>query len=528
VTDSYKKTHKSLPTFDAIIIGSGVGSLCTAAMLSKEGKKVLVLERHYVIGGYSHVFKRSGYEWDVGIHYIGEVGREDSMMQKLFNYITDGTLEWADMGDVYDRIVIGKKKYDLVKGVENFKTNLIQDFPEEEKAINNYVNLVFKVVKTSSLFFMEKAIHPWLGAIFGKLLRRSYLKYSIKTTLEVLQSLTKNEKLIKVLTGQYGDYGLPPSQSSFAMHATLVRHYFSGGYFPIGGSSRIAESIIPIINKAGGLLLVKAEVDEIIVKNGKAVGVKMSDGKQLFSKIIVSGAGIINTYKKLMPKTIASELDLDEQLKKMNPSAAHISLYIGLNGTPEELNLPKPNYWVYPEHLTHDEAIDNYVNDVQQEFPVVYISFPSAKDPDWTNRYPGKSTIDIITLMPYSVFAKWDDSKWKNREDEYEQLKEQFSKRLLEVLFSLEPHLRDKIDCYELSTPLTTKHFVNYDKGEIYGIDHSPSRFDLKFLKPRTPIKNFYLTGQDIATAGIGGALVSGLLTSSAIMNKSLFKKVMK
>ena len=105
-----------------------MGSLTAAALLSKEGKKVLVFERHYVAGGFTHVFKRKGYEWDVGIHYIGEVQNLNSPIRKMFDYVSDGNLKWEDMGEVYDRVIIGDKKYDFVKGVENFKKKLISYF----------------------------------------------------------------------------------------------------------------------------------------------------------------------------------------------------------------------------------------------------------------------------------------------------------------------------------------------------------------------------------------------------------------
>jgi all-trans-retinol 13,14-reductase len=113
------------------------------------------------------------------------------------------------------------------------------------------------------------------------------------------------------------------------------------------------------------------------------------------------------------------------------------------------------------------------------------------------------------------------------RGEDYDDFKEQLSQRLLQVLFKHEPQLKSKIDHYELSTPLTTKHFVNYDKGEIYGIDHTPKRYHQRFLQPRTPIKNFYLTGQDIVTAGVAAALFSGVLTASAMTGKNLMKKIM-
>ncbi|MGB0522961.1 MAG: phytoene desaturase family protein [Flammeovirgaceae bacterium] len=524
---SYKKKYELHDPFDAIIIGSGMGSLTAAAVLAKEGKRVLVLERHYTAGGFTHIFKRRGYEWDVGIHYIGEVQKPHSVLRKLFDYVTDSELKWADMGEVYDRVVIGDKTYDLVKGVTNFKETLISYFPEEEEAIHKYVDLVFKVNRTSRNFYLDKATPTWVSKLSGGFMRTPFLKYAEKTTYEVLKELTDNEELIKVLTAQYGDYGLPPKQSSFVMHASVVRHYFAGGSFPIGGSSQIVETIAPVLAKTDSKILISAEVKEVIIERNKAIGVRMKDGKEFLAPIVISGAGIITTYTALLPQEAVVKHKLNEQLSKVNHSVAHACLYVGLEATPEELQLPKSNYWVYPAQGTHDEIVDRYLKDINEPFPVVYISFPSAKDPDWGNRYPGKSTIDIITLLPYEIFEPWVNTKWKKRGEEYEALKEKIAQRLLEALYEQEPQLRGKVAYYELSTPITTQHFVNYEKGEIYGIDHSPERFKLKFLRPQTPIKNFYLTGQDIVTAGVGGALFSGLLTASAITKKNLLKKVM-
>ena len=170
----------------------------------------------------------------------------------------------------------------------------------------------------------------------------------------------------------------------------------------------------------------------------------------------------------------------------------------------------------------------DYLKDQEKPFPVVYFFFPPAKDPSWSERYPNHSTIDIITILPYETFSQWEGSQWMHRGAEYEALKEQIAQRLLAHLFEQLPLLKGQIDHYELSTPLTTKNFVNYQKGELYGIDHSPSRFRQKFLQPRTPITGFYLTGQDIVTAGVGGALFSGLITANTITGKNYMKSVMK
>jgi len=525
---SYKKNPTLANSYDAIIIGSGMGSLTAAAILSKEGQKVLVLEKHYTPGGFTHVFKRKGYEWDVGIHYIGDVQRPTSVVKKVFDYVTNAQLKWADMGTVYDTIIIGEKAYDFVKGTTNFKEKLYEYFHDEKEAIDNYVSLVFEATKASQSYYMEKAVPKIVSTLFGNKMRKPFLKFSDKTTHEVLSSITQNKELIKVLSGQYGDYGLPPKQSSFTMHASVARHYFDGASFPVGGSSQITKTTDKVIEKAGGTILISAAVDEVIIENNKAVGVKMADGKVFNAKNIISGTGIITTYKKLLPQTSVVKHKLNKQLEKVKPSVSHACLYIGLNGSPNELKLPKTNLWIYPEDLDHDASVDRYLKDIDSPFPVVYVSFPSAKDPDWPNRYPGKSTIDIITLLPYEIFKNWEGSKWMKRGEDYESFKEKIAQRLLEELYKQIPQVKGKIDCYELSTPLTTQHFVNYEKGEIYGLDHTPKRFRQRFLQPRTPIKNFYLTGQDIVSAGVAAALFSGVLTSAVITRKNVLKKIMK
>ena len=315
---SYKKNPTLANSYDAIIIGSGMGSLTTAAILSKEGQKVLVLEKHYTAGGFTHVFKRKGYEWDVGIHYIGDVQRPTSVVKKVFDYVTDAQLKWADMGDVYDKIIIGEKSYDFVKGTNNFKKKLYDYFPNEKEAIDSYVSLVFEATKASQSFYMEKAVPRFVSMLFGNKMRKSFLKFSDKTTYEILSAITKNEELIKVLTGQYGDYGLPPKQSSFTMHASVARHYFGGASFPIGGSSQISKTTDKVIEQAGGTILISAEVEQVIIENNKAVGVKMADGKIFKAKNIISGAGIITTYKKLLPSSSVIKHQLEKQLEMMS------------------------------------------------------------------------------------------------------------------------------------------------------------------------------------------------------------------
>jgi all-trans-retinol 13,14-reductase len=160
--------------------------------------------------------------------------------------------------------------------------------------------------------------------------------------------------------------------------------------------------------------------------------------------------------------------------------------------------------------------------------PVIFISFPSAKDPSFTSRYPGRATIEVVAPAPLAWFAKWADTRWKHRGVEYDELKARLAERLKSELENAVPQVRGKIDYAELSTPLSTRSFTNHQSGEIYGLAHVPERFRLNCLGPRTPVRGLYLTGADVTTAGVTGAMMGGVLTASAILRRNLMSVVTK
>jgi all-trans-retinol 13,14-reductase len=532
---SYKQAQLS-DTWDAIVIGSGIGGLTAAAMLSVHGgKRVLVLERHYVAGGFTHSFHRPGYDWDVGLHYIGQVQDPRSPVRKAFDHITGGRVQWAAMPDVYDRIVIEGRTFDLsadstfdkVAGTARFREELIQHFPREGRSIDKYLRAVRAVNRVSNLYFAEKAVPGPIASVAGALLRAPYLRWARRTTLEVLESITGNRELIGVLTAQWGDYGLPPSQSSFAIHATIVEHYLAGASYPVGGASTIAAAILPQIERAGGVGVTSAEVAEILCSGDRAVGVRMADGREFRAVMVLSDAGAANTFSRLLPADKPAVEQLRAGLRALPASTAHLSLYVGLNATAEALGLTGTNLWIYPGY-DHDENVRRFAADPAAPLPAVYISFPSAKDPDFTHRHPGKSTIEIITMLPYDAFARWGNQRWKHRGPEYEQLKQQFTARFLDELERQVPQVAGHIDHAELSSPVTTRHFMNYEKGEIYGIAATPARYALRTLGARTPIRNLYLTGQDVASLGVVGALYGGVISASVALGKNLMGTVSK
>lgn len=513
--------------YDAIVVGSGIGGLTNAALLSLMGKKVCVLEQHYTAGGFTHAYEREGYEWDVGVHYIGEVHKPSSL-KRIFDTISEGRLKWAAMEPIYDKIIIAGKEFDFVAGRENFINELSKHFPQERANIETYVALIRKISTQTPKFFAASAMPKWMGVIYNKVRPLLVDKAFFKTTRDVLEGITQNQELISVLTGQWGDYGQTPNEAAFMMHALIAKHYLAGGAYPVGGASEIARTIIPTIQKSGGEVFTYAEVDELLVENNICRGVKMTNGDEITADVVFTNVGFMNTVKRLYPEASRKQHNVE---KWLNTDAIEYSksthcLYAGFKGTTKELGLNTTNLWIYPNG-DHDANVANYVKDSSNPLPLIYVSFPSSKDPDWENRFPGKSTVEIVTIANMNEYEQWNGTTWQQRGEDYDVKKEQLSKQLLDVLFERLPQLRDALDYYEFSTPLSTQFYQLNAKGEIYGLDHFVDRFNQSCLHPQMPIKNLYMTGADAMTAGVGGGLMGGVMSTMCMLGLKKGKAVM-
>jgi all-trans-retinol 13,14-reductase len=522
---SYKQ-EKPDGRWDAVVIGSGMGGLTSAALLARHGgKRVLVLERHSTAGGFTHTFKRPGFEWDVGVHYIGQC-EPGSPVRMLFDEVTNGALAWARMPDVYDRVILGGESYDLVAGGRRFVDSLSTRFPGKRAAIGRYLSAIITANLRGGPYFLDRALPARASKLVGPLLRAPMHRVSDRTVEEVVRPIVGDGPLYDVLTAQCGDYGLTPRYASFAIHAMVVGHYLQGGYYPIGGSARIAACASDVIESRGGEVFVAAEVERVLVEKDRAVGVRMIDGRELRAPIVISDAGAPNTYFRLLDPAIAERAGLANGLRAVGPSAAHLSLYLGLDASDAALGLDGTNLWIYPER-DREQAVPRYLADPEAPIPLVYASFPSAKDPSYASRHPNKATVELVTYASMDWLRTWQDARWKKRGADYDAWKARMSERLLEIALRHRPSMRGHIVHAELSTPLSTRHFTAHPVGEIYGLAHTPARFRLP-LRAQSPVPGLFLTGQDLVTCGVAGALFGGALTSMAVLRSALLTSLVR
>lgn len=504
---------------DAIVIGSGMGGLAAAAILARtRGMRVLVLERHWRAGGFTHTFSRpGGFTWDVGVHYVGADLVRPGLAHDAFQVTTGGNVSWTRMPDPFERLVFPGFELEVHAGRERFADDLARTFPAEAKAIRAYLDDVRRVAGVTTLLGM-RGTAPAAIVAATRLVLGGRLRLARRTTREVLEARFRDPRLKAVLGARWGDHGLPPGKSAFLAHAVITAHYLEGGYYPVGGAKVIAEEAERVIAQAGGAVRVRAEVERVLVRGGRAVGVRLAGGEEVSAPIVVSDAGARATYLRLLPPEVP--IPFRDTLRRAERGMAHVSLYLGLSASPERLGVRGENLWIHDE-LDHDALWRRRGEVPGGGIPHVYLSFPSMKDP-----HARAHTAEVVTAVDAADFARWAGSAWKRRGPEYEALKERIADALLARVEERLPGFRALVAFRELSTPLTTEQFTGHPGGEIYGIPFTPERLDMPFLAPRTPVAGLFLTGADALMLGVTGAAMSGLMTAVAATGLATFRRV--
>lgn len=513
--DKRGKGHEG--PWDAIVIGSGMGGMTAAAMLAKMGQRVLVLEQHYVPGGFTHMFNRPGYSWDVGVHAVGEVTRH-SLTGKLLHHLTDGALEWASLGPVYDEFHWPDGfRIDFPDSPRAFRDNLVRAFPNETDAIDGYLASSRDVASAASRYFLARTLPASVGGFAEKVLARQATTAFAETTKHRLDRLTDNERLKSVLASQWGYYGATPSKSSFAIQALVMKHFMHGGYYPVGGASEIANTLLGTVAKAGGWTRISSDVETILIERGRAVGVRLKKtGEELRARRVISAAGVMSTIARLLPPEVQGATWARE-IMALTPAPAHVCLYIGFKGDIRKAGATAANKWFYETWSTEADAWDTRPGEDLPDAPCLYSSFPSLKDPRHDPGPEERHTGEVVTFVPYERFSRWVDARWKKRGASYDEFKAALTQHMLEQFLRHMPELRPMIDVVELSTPVSTEHFTRPMAGSIYGIAPTPERFACKWLRPRSPIPGLFFAGSEVTTVGVTGAMVGGVLAATSI-----------
>ncbi len=505
--------------WDVIVVGSGIGGLASAAALAKYRHRVLVLEQNHVAGGLTHTFTRGDWTWGIGVQNLGDMGQEDEN-EGLLEWISDGTIQMASMGPVYDIIHFpGGFVTQFARPEEALKRELKERFPSCLGQIDSWFDAMHAGQSAGHAVFALRAM-PEPIATFYRLWRADTIdRWCRRTTREVLDDLITDERLRCVLGAQWGDYGSKPSSSCFGIHSVVVSNFFNGGYYPVGGAGIFAEKLSKVIEAAGGKVQVDTRVSGLLMDGDVVAGVETAAGDVYRSARVVSDVGARNTVAQLLPERLRGA-EWAREILALGPTVAHVGLYLGLEGDIGAMGASASNHWFYE---TWDLEAAFWSSPREQPLaPVLRVSFPSLKDPSYDPGPRKLHTVEAFAYIDWEIFARWQDSVPGKRPAAYLKLKALIQKRMIAQFSRYFPALGPLIRYSEVSTPLSMTATTSAHQGAMFGIEPTPARFLCKWLHAKTPLSGLYLAGQDVGTPGVQGAMMGGILAAAAIEPKLL------
>lgn len=504
---------------DNIIIGSGMGGLATALSLLRAGQKVLLFEQHDVPGGWAHSFVREGYKFSPGVHFVGHLHEGGSGRQVYEGLGVANDMVFFRQNPLgYDYNIIGKEHFRMPAGVEALRESLCEHYPHARRGIKNYLRFSQQVFRELYLALEAKTVKDWLLMPWNTRHIGRMGWWKLKTVLDFYL----NDPVVKThFSMQCGNYGLPPKLTPFVVHAVVSNHCMAGTYYPNGSGAGIVKAFTKNIKNLGGELHTSTPVKCILLdeksSDKRAIGVELESGEKVFAKRIISNADPHKTYLDLVGKEHLSQ-KLLKKLNRTTYSVAALNLFLVVEADLRQLGMDSGNVW-YSAVPNLDNIYDRFMNPnvlAEEEFPALFISSPTLKDPV---SYDGKyHTLEVIAFVSYDSFKQYENTKYGERNAEYETFKRKIEQKMLRTIERVLPGIQQKVRMIELGTPVTANHYINVTRGNVYGPEKSFSQIGMNNYRHRSEIKNLFLCGAATLSHGLIGAVNSGIGAAATIL----------
>jgi all-trans-retinol 13,14-reductase len=512
--------------WDAIVIGSGIGGLAAAAALSKRSKRVLLLEQHSAAGGQTQTFRRQGWEFATGVHYLGGVGPQAGsagQFGRLLAWLSDGELRFAPCANPYDIVHLPGFEFGIAHPEAAFRAALLARFPGEQAALDRWFQDSHDAAKAAFTLLSLHSLPEWLAAGL-RLLRGNHAQAWAHRTLASELDRIAHPQLRAVLGARWGDYGAQPAAASFVEHAIVTGSYNAGAYYPVGGPARFAQTLLPPVQRAGGECRLGAEVRRIVLAGGRVAGVEVVRNGVTSNEtapFVISDMGAVNTLACLPPGVASA---WREEVDALSPGLGFVALYIGLEGDIAAAGATSANHWIYE----HDDIGRVWTQPADEDAPALFVSFPSLKDPAWR----GPPTAEVLALVNLAAFAPWMQTAaggatqaQPGQGDDYAAFKDWVAARLRSQFERHFPALAPMVRFHEAATPRTQQRITRTPGGSMYGLEISGERMGSTALNLRTPVPGLLLAGQDVAGPGVPAAFMAGLM-AAATVDSSLWREL--
>ncbi len=492
-------------TYDAIVVGTGIGGLTAGLALQRQGRSVLLLEGAKQFGGLLNPFSRKGYHFDVGVHYLGQAAPGEALRTDLDALGLEEVRFREIDPDCIDRYVFPGYEVRLVKGIERWCDGLVADFPREERAIRRFQRL---------MLLLDRAMSP-AGSEAADLLRALPFTADLVRLLRapfgaLLERYFEDPLLRNAFAGCGGDIGLPPGRVSALASMVVLLYYLNGAYYPIGGSGSIRDAYVRALREQGAELKRSHMVDRIEKRPDGAFEVH-ARGQRFSARSVVSNVDIVHTLGLL--RGCRASRRTRRKVRELRPSLSCFSVFLATDLDLPGCGMTDANLWHYGDRDIDAiyQRIEAGTSDGTEFF---LITSPTLKDPDSGRSHAGEYTLEVLTFAAPGHYERWLDAPTMKRGGDYLEMKERIADRFIGAAERYIPGLGGRLLHKESATPATVWSYVRSRASGIYGPEHSPDQFGLGRFLPSVGIPGLYLAGASVFGCGISLCLKSGLMAA--------------
>ena len=503
-----------MSNFDVIIIGWGLGGLVSGAKLSKEGKKVLLIEQHYIPGWCATTFKRKGYIMEVWLHEIDGLDKNDLKIEVFNDLKIFDNVKFIKIPEFYR---FTNKRFDIVipNNMQKAVEILIKNFPKEKKWINKFFKKIYAINKEIKNLPLERWKIILLFPIFP-LLYPNIVFNILKTLGNFLDSIIKNEDLKLILLANLSYYHDNPYSMSLIYYWIAQASFYNWWYYIKGGSQKLSNYLVKIIENNWSKVLLWNKVIQILTEGNKAIWIKYqktlgktSETKKIFANTIIANTSIPNVIN-LLPKKNQKILKIKTQ--KLEKSCSLITVYIGFKKEIKELNNESYSTFVFDENIKNqNDLIKNFKDDFEKR----NFAFVDYSQIDSWLTPKGKSFGVVCTIDYLTDWNKLSKEEYRKKKEKVAQI---FFKRLEELI----PGISKEIDCYEVGTSKTIKRYTLNSEWAVYGFAQIPKQAWIFRVSNKSPIKNLYFaSARTNPGGGFTWAILSGWFCAKKILSNT-------